>query len=303
MGFVLDVFTEVLLDTVWVLTALEVTTFRIEEAAGPDAEAGAEAGAAAQVALSATRAVAAISVVRAKVLTEIMVHPWAARSFGPSNSVSFFIGILRGQILVIEYSKEADFADNTRIYQDIMEQNMEHDEPTLSTRRIHEGRIINLREDTIAMPSGRQAKREIVEHKGAVCVVPVLDDGRLALVRQYRKPAEEVLLEIPAGGLEAGEEPVDAARRELIEECGLRAATLTPLWSAFLAPGYSTELIHCFLAEGLTQTDTNPDEDEIVETELLRLEDLLPMIDDGRIRDAKTISGLLSLYRRRNDDK
>lgn len=173
-------------------------------------------------------------------------------------------------------------------------------ENTLSTQRIYEGRILNLRVDTVRLASGREAKREIVEHNGAICVLPLLDDGRLALVRQFRKPTDGELLEIPAGGLESDEAPIDAARRELIEECGLRAEKLTPLWSSFLAPGYSSELIHCFLAENLTPTDTNPDEDEIVETELFTLEELLPMIDDGRIRDAKTIAGLLSLYRLRH---
>lgn len=172
-------------------------------------------------------------------------------------------------------------------------------EPTLSTQRLYEGRIINLRVDTIGLPLGRESKREIIEHKGAVCVVPVLDDGRIAMVRQYRKATESELLEIPAGGLERGEEPEVAARRELIEECGLEAHKITKIFECFLAPGYSTELIYCYLAEQLTETDTNPDEDEIVATELYTLEELLPMIDDLRIRDAKTIAALLALYRRR----
>lgn len=173
-------------------------------------------------------------------------------------------------------------------------------EPTLSTQRIYEGRIINLRVDTIAMPSGRESKREIVEHKGAVCIVPILDDGRIAMVRQYRKATGGELLEIPAGGLEIGEKPEEAARRELIEECGLETHSITKIFECFLAPGYSTELIYCYLAEHLTATDTNPDEDEIVATELYTLDELLPMIDDGRIRDGKTIAALLALYRRRN---
>jgi ADP-ribose pyrophosphatase len=177
--------------------------------------------------------------------------------------------------------------------------NVQHSEETISTRRIHEGRIINLREDTIRMPSGRDAKREIVEHKGAVCIVPVQDDGRVVLVRQYRKPAEDALLEIPAGGLEVGEDAEECARRELGEECGLQAVSMTPLWSCFLAPGYSTELIHCFLAETLTPTPAHPDEDENVAVEIYTLDELLPMIDDGRIRDAKTIAGVFALYRRR----
>jgi len=177
---------------------------------------------------------------------------------------------------------------------------MENSEPTTETRRIHEGRIINLREDTVQMPSGRLAKREIVEHRGAVCVVPVLSDGRVALVRQYRKPAESALLEIPAGGLERGEEPIEAAKRELGEECGYATASITPLFKCYLAPGYSTELIHGFLAGELSLTEAHPDEDENVEVELYELEDLLPMIDDNRICDAKTICGILALYRLRN---
>ncbi|HEX8835109.1 MAG TPA: NUDIX hydrolase [Abditibacteriaceae bacterium] len=176
---------------------------------------------------------------------------------------------------------------------------MEHFEETIGTRRIHEGRIINMREDTVRMPSGREAKREIIEHKGAVCVVPVLADGRIAMVRQFRKPAETALLEIPAGGLNPGETPAECAHRELIEECGLDAAKITPFFSAYLAPGYSTELIHGFLAEELTETSTNPDEDENVELEIYELSELLAMIDDGRICDSKTLCGLLALYRRR----
>lgn len=182
-----------------------------------------------------------------------------------------------------------------------MELYPELEEPTLESRRIHEGRIINLRIDTIQMPSGNTAKREIIEHKGAICVIPVLEDNRIVLVRQYRKPAEAALLELPAGGLETGEEPIAAARRELIEECGYDSANLTPLFATYLAPGYSTELIHTFLAEDLTETDAAPDEDENVLVEIYTLEELLPMVYDGRIRDAKTVSGVLALYHRRSN--
>ena len=172
-------------------------------------------------------------------------------------------------------------------------------EPTIATRRIHEGRIINLREDTVAMPSGREAKREIIEHNGAVCIVPILPDGRVVLVRQYRKPAEDFLLEIPAGGLEKGESIEECAARELREECGYQPGKLTHLYDAFLAPGYSTELIHCFLAEDLSEQSDDPDEDENVEIEIYALDELNAMIDDGRIKDSKTICALGCLYRRR----
>lgn len=180
---------------------------------------------------------------------------------------------------------------------------MEHSETTLSTRRIHEGRIINLREDVVRLADGRESKREIVEHKGAVCIVPVLPDGRIVMVRQFRKPAEAALLEVPAGGLESGEEPLEAARRELIEECGYQAARITPLFQAYLAPGYSTELMYAFLGEELTTCDIDPDEDENVEVEIYTLDELLTRIDNGEVSDAKTLSALLCLYRQRMEEK
>ena len=179
---------------------------------------------------------------------------------------------------------------------------MEHFENTVSSRRIHEGRIINLREDTVALPSGRTTQREIVEHRGAVCVTPVLSDGRIVMVRQFRKPAEAALLELPAGGLNPDEDPADCARRELVEECGLQGGVLTPLFTCYLAPGYSTELMYGFLGEGFAEGEPEPEEDENLEIETYSLEELLPMIDDGRIRDSKTICGLLALYRRRVTD-
>lgn len=175
---------------------------------------------------------------------------------------------------------------------------MEHFEKTVSTRRIHEGRIINVREDTVSLPSGREGKREIVEHKGAVCVVPVLDDGRILMVRQYRKPAEAALLEVPAGGLEIGESPEECARRELQEECSYQAGTMTPLFQCYLAPGYSTELMHGFVAQNLSHGALDPDEDENVEVEIYTLDELLAMIEDGRLCDAKTLTAVLCWYRR-----
>lgn len=177
---------------------------------------------------------------------------------------------------------------------------MEHFENTTASRRIHEGRIINLREDTVTLPSGRSAKREIIEHKGAVCIVPVLPDGRIVMVRQYRKAAESALLEIPAGGLNAGEDPLACAERELMEECGLRGK-LTPLFTCYLAPGYSTELMYGYLGEDFQQHDPTPEEDENLEIEMHTLDALLPMIDDGRIRDSKTICGILALFRKRQE--
>ncbi|HEX8551152.1 MAG TPA: NUDIX hydrolase [Abditibacteriaceae bacterium] len=176
---------------------------------------------------------------------------------------------------------------------------MTQNEETISTRRIHDGRVVRLREDIVRLPSGREAKREVLEHNGAVCIVAVESDGRIVLVRQFRKPAEAALLEIPAGGLEAGETPEECARRELSEECNLQGARWTPLFKAYLAPGYSTELMYGFLAEDLSDLPGTPDEDENVEVERYTVDELLAMIDDARIMDAKTICGVLAYARRK----
>lgn len=173
-------------------------------------------------------------------------------------------------------------------------------EPTISTRRIHEGRVVKLREDVVRLPSGREAKREIIEHAGAVCVVAVEDDGRIVMVRQFRKPTETALLEIPAGGLEAGEAPEECARRELAEECNLQAQRWTPLFRAYLAPGYSSELMYGFLAQNLSEAHGEQDEDENVSVERYTLEELLAMIDDARLCDAKSLCGLLAWHRIQN---
>lgn len=176
---------------------------------------------------------------------------------------------------------------------------MELTEKIIATRRIHEGRIINLREDTVALPSGRTGLREVVEHRGAVCVVPVLPDGRIIMVRQFRLACGEALLEIPAGGLNVGEDPQTCALRELTEETNHHARTIAHLFSMFLAPGYSTELIHCYLAQDLEHRDGTPDEDENLNVEIYTLEELLNMCDDGRIKDAKTLAALGAVYRHR----
>jgi ADP-ribose pyrophosphatase len=178
---------------------------------------------------------------------------------------------------------------------------MDTTEKTIESRRIYEGRIINLRVDSVQLPSGREGKREIVEHKGAVCVVPLLPDGRVIMVRQFRKPCEEELLEIPAGGLNPGEDPAECARRELTEETNHAAGKITLLFSFYLAPGYSTELIHCYLAEDLSHAEGTPDEDENLNVEIYTLDELMAMCDDGRIKDAKTLAALGTVWRiRRN---
>ena len=170
---------------------------------------------------------------------------------------------------------------------------MELNETVIGTEEIFKGRIVHLRVDTVRLPDGKESKREIVAHSGAVCVVAVTEEKTILLVRQFRLAAGGILLEIPAGTLEAGEEPLACASRELEEETGYQAAEIVPLFSAYLAPGYSTELIHAFLATGLTATQTHFDADENLELIALPVAEIERRLLSGEFQDAKTIAALL----------
>ncbi len=159
------------------------------------------------------------------------------------------------------------------------------------------GNLVKVRVDTVALPNGETAQREIVEHPGAVAVIPVTEDGRIVLVRQFRYPINRITLELPAGKLELGEEPDVTCLRELAEETGLKAAHLEKLTEFVVAPGYTTERITLYKATGLTPTTATLDEDEFVETVEVSFDEALAMVRDGRIFDAKTIIGLLWLDR------
>ena len=173
----------------------------------------------------------------------------------------------------------------------------ENAEQVISARRVYEGRILNLRVDTILLPNGKSAQREIVEHHGAVAIVPLIDPETVIMVRQYRHPANAALLEVPAGGLEPGEDIAECAHRELSEEVNLAARHMIKLFESYVAPGYSTELIHTFLAYGLHEKPGKPDEDEFIEIERVKLADVPGMIARGEIRDGKSIGGLLETLR------
>lgn len=168
-----------------------------------------------------------------------------------------------------------------------------HHETTLSTALIYSGKIIRVRVDTVQFQNGKQGKREVVEHGGAVAIVPVLADNEtVVLVRQWRTPAGKALLEVPAGGIEPGEDPETCARRELTEEIGQTAARLIPLYAAYMAPGYCTEKIYAFLALDLSAKRADADEDEFVERVEMKLDAAIAAIATGEIEDAKTIAGL-----------
>jgi ADP-ribose pyrophosphatase len=164
---------------------------------------------------------------------------------------------------------------------------------TLHTETLYHGRAFNVRRDEIRLPDGKTARLEIVDHVGAVTLVPVDDQNRVWFVRQYRHPAGEVLLELPAGMVEPGEAPLDCARREIREEIGMAAGRIEPIGEYYLAPGYSTEFMHVFLATDLHPDPLPGDADEFISVEPIPLEVVLHMIESGKIRDAKTLASLM----------
>lgn len=172
-------------------------------------------------------------------------------------------------------------------------------ERTIATRRAFAGRLLNLRVDEVELDSGRRAIREVVEHPGAVAIL-AWDGERLAMVRQWRQAAGAELLEIPAGTLDPGEEPLTAAERELAEECGLAAARWEQGPSFYAAPGFSTERLTLFLATELRAVEATAPDDEALESSWLSLPDALTAIDAGGIADAKSLVGILWLARRQS---
>ena len=173
-------------------------------------------------------------------------------------------------------------------------------EPKLIHREVaFQGRHVQVRIDEIIDSAGNTSSLEIVVHPGAVCVVPLLENGDVVLVRQYRHATGSHLLEICAGGLNPGEDPLEAARRELEEETGYRAGKLVERARFWTTPGFTTEFMYLFEASDLVKTQTNFDADEIIDVEIATQDEALRMVDDGRIQDAKSILGLLRVLPRR----
>ncbi len=166
-------------------------------------------------------------------------------------------------------------------------------EKTLKTERIYEGKVINLRVDTVELPDKKYSKREIVEHPGAVGIIGVNNDGKVILVRQYRKAVDDFLLEIPAGKMEPREDPLECAKREFKEETGYSASSFYALSHCYTSPGFSNEKIYLFKAENLFKGVAEPDEDEYIELVEIPFDQALEKIDKGEIRDSKTIIAIL----------
>lgn len=170
---------------------------------------------------------------------------------------------------------------------------MDFTEKTISTREIYKGRIVHLVEDTVILPGGGTAGRELVLHNGGVGVIAVDENKDVLMVRQFRKPYDEMVLEIPAGKLEKGEEPLPAGKRELSEETGYEAEEYTFLGKFYPTPGYCSEIIHLYLARNLSFVGQHLDPDEFVEVEKFPLEKLVQMVMDNEIPDGKTAIAIL----------
>lgn len=162
---------------------------------------------------------------------------------------------------------------------------------TISTESIYKGRIFDVRLDTIR-EGDVEYQREVVVHRGSAVIVPVFEDGTVALVRQYRHATGKYLLEVPAGSLENGEDPLTGAIRELEEEVGVTAANIELLTEFYVSPGFLTEKMYVFLATGLTETKQNLEIDELIEIERLTFPQALELIQTGAIEDAKSIIGI-----------
>ena len=156
------------------------------------------------------------------------------------------------------------------------------------------GRILDVRNVKVELPNGRIAGRDVVRHPGAAAVVALTENGKIVLVRQYRTALDRVTVEIPAGKLDAGEDPLECAARELHEETGFKAARMRELTTIATTCGFCDELIHIYLATGLTFDGANPDDDEFVNVDLVPLGELIDAVLDGKIEDAKTVVGALA---------
>lgn len=160
--------------------------------------------------------------------------------------------------------------------------------------RIYKGRSVNFNADRIRLPDGKPAVREYLDHPGAVGVLPFLDRETVVLVRQYRYPVGEVTLEMPAGKLDQGEKPLSCVRRELEEETGYAARSVKPLMNYWPTPAFANELLHLYVATGLRRGRARPDHDEFIQAVALPFREALGLVKSGKIRDSKTVIGLLA---------
>ena len=170
---------------------------------------------------------------------------------------------------------------------------MNFEEKSIATKMIYEGRVLNLRVDDVILPDGKNGKREIVEHNGGVGVIGVTDNREVYMVAQYRIAAGDMMLEIPAGKLEKGEEPLECGKRELIEETGYKGNKFEYLGSYYATPGYCQEKLHIYLATDLEWVGQNLDEGEYLNVKKYLLDELYQMVMKNEINDCKTAIAIL----------
>ena len=173
------------------------------------------------------------------------------------------------------------------------------EEETISSQLVYDGRAVKLRVDTVRMPGGRETSREIVEHSACVAIIAVDADDNVLLVNQFRKPVEKELLEIPAGGIEPGEDAVATVRRELREETGYLPQKVERLGGFYSTPGYCTEYLHLYLASDLVPSSLNAEDTESIKLVRVPISQIPGLITSGSICDAKSIAGLLIFLKNR----
>lgn len=180
---------------------------------------------------------------------------------------------------------------------------MDFFEKTLSTKDIFKGKVFSVHVDDIELPDGSKSFREIVEHSGGVCVAAVTDNDELFFVRQFRYPYKKVLLELPAGKLEKGENPLDAGKRELQEECGVIAGEIISMGTVYPTVAYCSEIIYLYAAKNLTATAQKLDEGEFLRVEKIKISDAVEMVMKGEISDSKTAVLVLKLAKLKEEGK
>ncbi len=177
------------------------------------------------------------------------------------------------------------------------------EEKTVSSREIFQGKIVNLKVDMVAMPDGKLAERELVGHPGGVGVVALTENREIILVKQYRKPIEQAILEIPAGKLDKGEDHRLCGMRELEEETGFLAKNFEYLGFIYPSPGFTNEVTHIYLATGLYQGTVHPDPDEFLDMIIMPFDEALKRVMANEIADAKTVAGILKTAVKQNEKK
>ena len=166
-------------------------------------------------------------------------------------------------------------------------------ESTISSKKVYDGSFLDVRKDIVNLPDGKTSTREWINHPGAACIIPLMPDGKLALIKQYRYPVKSIMIELPAGKIDAGENPETCALRELEEEIGFSAGKLTFVSKIYPAIGFANEEMSIFLAENLSKSEKNTDHDEFIELLPTTVEDAVCMVWDRKITDVKTIIGIL----------